>query len=98
MTALTTIPLITNGTATGAAQPWQGGSGVLSAVGTFNGATIALQFLLPDGATWFTTAASLTAAGTAAFSLPAGQIRALVTGGPPAAMYVNAGVIPTTVC
>lgn len=89
------LKLIVNGSATSTAQRWPGGKGLFSAVGTFAGATVALQYLLPDGATWYTPAsASMTAAGGLVFELPQVNIRAYVTGGPPSGMYVNADWIP----
>lgn len=86
------VPLITNGSATGGQAFWPGGNGVFTAVGTFSGATISLQYLGPDGVTWITagTNTSLTAAGGGAFYLHACQIRALVAGGPPSGIYAEA--------
>lgn len=83
--------LINNGTSTTPAQGlcWAGGEGMFVACGTYNGATISLQFLGPDAATWITAGAqtTLTSAGAGLFSLPPCNIRALVTGGPPSGIY-----------
>lgn len=89
------LKLLVNGSATSAAQRWPGGKGFFSASGTFSGATLALQFLGPDGVTWVTpTSASLVAAGGFIFELSPVDIRVLVTGGPPSGMYANADWIP----
>lgn len=78
------LELISNGTATGDAMQWPGGEGTFSVVGTFNGATIKLQYLGPDGSTWMDAGvdATLTAAGGCNFQLASGLIRASVTGTP----------------
>lgn len=70
--------LLDNASATGNPVRWNGGRGVFSAVGTFGGGSVTLQYLGPDGATWITAATALTAAGLVAFELPPGQIRAAV--------------------
>jgi hypothetical protein len=82
--------LLSNATATGAAATWGGGAGVFIVVGTFTGATVALETLGPDGATWVASQAGLTANGVQRFVLPPGQIRASVTGGTPSGLYANA--------
>lgn len=88
--------LLSNAAATGSAQGWKGGRGVFTLAGTVGGATITLQYLGPDGATWLTAAAAttLTAVGVASFELPPGQIRAAVTGGAPSGLYAQAERIP----
>ena len=90
------IVLLTNGTATGPQVQWPGGRGVFTAAGNFSGATVALQMLGPDGATWFNTGTdtTLTSAGVGAFDLPPAQVRANVTGGPPIGMYAGAARVP----
>lgn len=71
---------------------WPGGRGVFALAGTVSGATITLQSLGPDGATWLTAAAAttLTAVGLGVFDLPCGQIRALVAAGTPSGLYASA--------
>lgn len=83
--------LLSNASATGSAVQWGGGVGVFTAAGTFSGATITLQYLGPDGLTWFAVGpdTTLTAAGGGAFLLPPGSIRAAVTGSP-SGMYAQA--------
>lgn len=82
--------LISNGTATGGAVQWAGGRGFVAAVASaWNGATVALQVVGPDGSTWMDAATALSANGGSAFNLPPGRIRAAVTGGPPTGVYVS---------
>lgn len=92
------LDLIVNGTATSPAKSWKGGVGVFAVVGTFTGATVTLQFLGPDSATWVTagSATTLTAVGAGVFYLPACQIRALISGGPPSGVYATAEVVSNT--
>lgn len=84
--------LLSNASATGAAVQWPGGQGTFAVVGTFGGATVALQFLGPDGSTYINagTNTTLTAAGAGNFILPPVLIRATVTGGTPSALYASA--------
>lgn len=84
--------LLSNATETGSAVQWGGGTGVFTAAGTFDGATVSLQYLGPDGSTWVDmgTDTTLTAAGGGLFVYPPGSIRAAVVGGPPSAMYAQA--------
>lgn len=84
--------LLSNASATGSAVVWDGGTGVFSAAGTFSGATVTLQFMGPDGATWIAAGVdtTLTTAGAGGFILPPGRIRAEITGGPPSGMYAQA--------
>ena len=86
------MQLLNNAAATGSGTAWTGGTGVFAASGTFNGATVKLQFLGPDGSTWIDvgTDTNLAAAGGALFILPAVQIRAAITGGPPSGMFASA--------
>jgi Putative Ig domain len=82
--------LITNGftTTPNNGLGWQGGAGMFVVVGTFNTATIQLQFLGPDGLTWVTYSGSaLTAPGEINFYLPPCNLRAEVIGGPPSGIY-----------
>ena len=83
------IDLLDNAGATGAAQQWPGGAGVFAVTGTFGGATVKLQQLGPDGTTWLDVAGGdvdLLAPGQGGFVLPAGLIRAVVTGGAPSGL------------
>lgn len=74
---LTNIPLVVNSVIQPAVQ-WPGGRGVLSSRSSlWNANTAALNFLLPDGVTYFATAAVASADGvSAAFELPQGLIKA----------------------
>lgn len=83
--------LLENASATGSGvRVLLKGTYVWSAVGTFSGATLTLQVLGPDGVTYITTAATLTAAGTAELRVGAGStVRVLITGGPPSGIYSN---------
>ena len=84
--------LLSNASATGAAVQWTGGLGVFTALVTFGGATVTLQYLGPDGVTWVAmgTDTTLTAAGGGVFVYPPGQVRAAISGGPPSGMYAQA--------
>jgi hypothetical protein len=86
------VTLLSNASATGAGVTWPGGTGVFTVAGTIGGATVALEVLGPDGATWLNAGSdgTLTAAGMCAFDLPQGQIRASVTGGTPSGVYARA--------
>jgi hypothetical protein len=77
--------------ANGATAAWRGGKGVIIFEGTPSGSTLTLQFMSPRG-TWITVAGiSMTAVGvTAAFDLPPGNIRGVLTSGTPSAVYVYA--------
>jgi hypothetical protein len=83
--------LLSNASATGSWVAWDGGTGVFSCVGTFNSATVSLQFQGPDGSTAIDvgTNTTLTAAGAGGFVLPPGRIRASISGSP-SAMYAQA--------
>lgn len=89
------VTLLANASATGSGVVWPGGEGMFVVAGTFGGATVALEVLGPDNATWINAGAdgTLTAAGVCAFSLPQGQIRASVTGGTPSGLYACAARI-----
>lgn len=71
--------LLDNASATGSPAVWGGGRGVFTAVATWGGGNVTLQYLGPNGSTWLTAATALTADGLVAFELPPGQIRAAVT-------------------
>jgi hypothetical protein len=69
-----------------------GGNYVFAAASSnFNGATVALQLLLPDGQTWINAGVgtTLTANGAGWVSLAPGLVRCNVTGGPPTALFAN---------
>lgn len=91
-----TYALISNGTATGAAFKVNGGLYAFSVQGTFSGATVKLQILGPDGATYqdIDAALALTAAGIQGVDLPGGAtVKAVVSGGPPSGIYANLAFI-----
>src|SRR5437588_12952480 len=85
--------------ATGSRADWPGGQGVFVVVcTTFNGATIKLQFLGPDGATWIDAgaAATVTATGAGIFSLHPCKIRcAVITAVPSTGVWAQANVVPS---
>src|SRR5882672_9155397 len=58
-------------------------------VGTFGGATVKLQVLGPDGATWIDAGVgtTLTAAGMGVVYLPPGMVQAVIVGGAPAGIF-----------
>ena len=76
------VSLLATASATGPQVMWPGGAGVFAVVGTWNGATVTLQFMGPDGTTLVTagTATTLTANGAGVFYLPRGLIQATITG------------------
>ena len=83
------VRLLDEGSVTGSAGRWAGGSGVFTVTGTFGGATVKLQQLGPDGATWLDVSGGhvdLTAPGQGGFVLPEGQVRAAVSGGTPSSL------------
>ena len=84
--------LLENASATGAWKTWIGGAGVFTAVGTFGGATVKLQYQGPDGSTAIDMGddTTLSAAGGGGFIFPPGQIRAAVSGGAPSGLYAQA--------
>lgn len=92
------VDLLSNGSATGSGQRWDGGRGSFLVNGTFDGETVTLQVLGPDGTTYVDvgTDAALTANGVANFDLPQGMIRAAVStgGGSPTGLYAIAVSIP----
>lgn len=80
------VALLNNGTGTGEYLAWPGGRGVFTAVATFGGGSVALQFLGPDGSTAVPAvnsatgvAASLTSAGAVLVDLPPCRVRAVAT-------------------
>lgn len=79
--------IITNGSATSAGVVWGGGRGQLTAVATFGGGSVGLDYLGPDGTTWLAAVTALTANGMVQFLLPPGQIRVSVATA--TAVYAN---------
>jgi hypothetical protein len=94
-----TLKLVSNGGTTSLQLRWEGGVGVFSCVGTFNAATVALQYRGPDDSTFLPvvssagTAASLTAAGSATFYLHRTIVQVAITGGTPAGLYCSVGAV-----
>lgn len=87
--------LLDNADATGATTTWQGGRARFTAVGTFGGGTVNLEFLGPDNATWVPyDATGLTAAGSLVIETVPGSLRASVTGGTPSALYARLDRVP----
>lgn len=79
------------GSVTGPLFDCPGGRMVYSAVGTFGGATVALNVLAPDGVTLLPVGAStnLTAAGYVVVDLAPGQVQAVITGGAPSGIFAS---------
>jgi len=78
-------PLLSGGSATGAAVQWRGGKGCFTVYSaTFGGGTVKLQWSPDDGTTWLDVDSgddayvTLTAVGAGNFELPECQIRAHV--------------------
>lgn len=89
------VTLLDNASATGDSVVWPGGSGAFTAEGTFDGATVKLQMKTRNGS-WLSvgTETELTSEGAGGFTLPAGEIRAEVSGGSsPTGLYAYATVI-----
>lgn len=73
-----------SGDVTGSPLMWNGGIAAFEVLGTLGGATVSLQTIGPDGQTWqaYSAATTVTAAGVVEpVYLPAGPVRAVVTGG-----------------
>lgn len=89
--------LISNGVATGTPQKVAGGLYSFAVVASaFGGASVKLQILGPDQATYLDIDATLsfTANGIQAVDLPGGgTVRATVTGGPPTAVYATLSLV-----
>lgn len=83
----TLITLLSSASATGAEQVSQRpGRYCFAVAGTFGGATVGLQMLGPDGATWIDIeddagAIAIASAKARLIALPAGRYRATITGG-----------------
>jgi hypothetical protein len=84
-------PLNVGGTATGPLVDCPGGQMVFAVAGTFNGCTVTLECLGPDGQTMLIAGAAttLTAAGMGVAYLPPCQVQAVVTGGPPSGLFAS---------
>jgi len=89
------LDLLSNASATGLDANIQNpGRYCFAVAGTFGGATVGLDIMGPDGATWIAIEDS---AGTLAFTaakavlvdLPAGKFRARVTGGAGVALFAS---------
>lgn len=86
-----------SGAQNGAARQWPGGEGIFAVAGTLDGATVSLEFLGPNGSTWIAAGAAttLTTNSAGVFRLPAGLIRAVITGGTaPANIFARADRLP----
>ena len=92
------LALLENASASGSSVDWPGGTGVMYAEGTFSGATVKLQTQSPNG-TWMDvgSATTFTANGVGAFILPAGPIKAVISGGPPSAVYAYVVGVPSNI-
>lgn len=92
---LHSMTLLSAASATGSSLACQrSGRYCFSVAGTFGGATVGLQMLGPDGATWIgieddSGALAITSARAVAVLLPAGQFRASVVGGSGASLYAR---------
>jgi len=77
---------LTTAAATGTTTAWTGGQGLAAATGTFGSGTFTVEASFDSATTWITltgntgTAYGLTAEGTILFSLPACQVRGLLSG------------------
>ncbi len=77
--AFDAIALLDEADETGDGVAWQGGSGVFFVNGTWDSATVSLEWS-DDGTTWWALGSdhALTADGLVHFMLPAGEIRAAI--------------------
>jgi hypothetical protein len=87
------IKMLTNASATSAAMQWPGGRGWFAVKATWGGGSVALHYLLPDGATYVAAVAALTADGGVAFELPPCLVKAIVATA--SAVYASAARIPS---
>lgn len=86
------IDLISNAAATGAAKTCAlGGRYLMVLAGTVGGATVTVEILGPDGATYvLVDGATLSAVGTKTIFLPWGAtVRGAVAGGTPSGLYLS---------
>ena len=96
--------LISNGNASSSLVDWPGGIAVFAlVVGVWNGATVKLQLLAPDGQTLLDAGANTTFGngstngfvnGMGVVYLPPCQIQATVSGGPPSGVYASIARMP----
>lgn len=86
------LTLLSNAAATGAAVRWPGGRGTFIVDGSFDGGTVTLSVISPDGSSYVSVGddAALTAEGVVNFDLPPTLIKAVVSGGSPNALYATA--------
>jgi hypothetical protein len=85
-------PINVGGTASGSLVDCPGGLCVMTAAASaWNGATVTLQLLGPDGSSLLTVSVqtTLSANGVGSVNLPPCQIQATVTGGPPTGLFVS---------
>lgn len=81
---------------TGATVNWQGGIAAFVTMGTFGGATVSLQILGPDGATWIALGASTTVTSAGVVTpvyVPAGPVRAVVSAANPTGLYCSLAAV-----
>lgn len=100
--ATDTVKLLTAAAATGSQLLWPGGIGIFQCVGTYNGATVTLQALGPDGTTLETLGVNTTLNATnptpGGFYWPRANIIATVSGaGGSTSLTCTAVVIRTLV-
>lgn len=94
------LSLLYNTGVTGLRFWWPGGTGLFAVTASnFNGATVTLNMLGPDGATMLAaaTATTLTAAGVGQVSLPPCWVQAAITVATPTGVYATFTRIPTEV-
>lgn len=90
-----TVALLAAASATGASTPVDvPGDYCFAVSGTFGGATVGLQMLGPDGATWISVqdalgAIALTSANALIVSLPVCSVRATIAGGSGVSISAN---------
>lgn len=81
--------LLANATATGDAVTIPAGRHLFIVEGTFDGATVTLQFEGPNGTMIAVPNTASTANGMVAVELPSGKVRALVAAGTPTGLYAS---------
>lgn len=86
-----TTDLLTNAGATGAGVGFGGGKAALAIIAGLGGATVGLEVLGPDGATWIAVSGASSATSTSqTLDLAAGTYRGTITGGTtPSGVYVR---------
>jgi len=90
--AVRPLSLLSNAAATGSAVKWPGGRGTFAVDGSFDGGTVTLSMIGPDGSSYLSIGedAAFTAEGVINFDLPPTWIKAVVSGGSPNALYATA--------